>query len=87
MQDARAEKDGNLQLRRRVRNFSTCLRNFRTSADFSHQFRTGAKFSHSTAAPFCFAHNVFIRTLFWVILVPLERLKSVESKYSIKNTF
>ena len=65
------KKVGNLQLRRRVRNFRTCLRNFRTSA----------KFSHSTIAPFCFAHNFFIRTLFWVILVSLESLESVESKY------
>ena len=41
-----------------------------------------AKFLHSTAAPFCFDHNFFIRTSFLVILVPLERLESVESKYS-----
>ena len=46
------------------------------------KFCTIAKFSHSTAAPFCFEHNFFIRTSFWIILVPLESLESVESKYS-----
>ena len=49
------------------------LRNFATSSSFITQF--------------CFNHNFFIRTPFWVILVPLERLESVESKYSHKNTF
>ena len=33
------------------------------------------------AAPFCFDHKIFIQTPFWVILVPLEILESVESKY------
>ena len=34
-----------------------------------------------------FYHNVFIRTLFWVILVSLESLESVESKYRQKEHF
>ena len=76
IQDTREEKARNSQLRRR-------LRNFRTSANF----RTGAKFSHSTAAPFCFYHNFFIRTPFWVILILLESLESVKSKYSHKEHF
>ena len=36
------------------------------------------------AAQFGFDHNLFIRTPFWVFLVPLESLESVESKYSHK---
>ena len=48
------------------------LRIFATSLQFCSQF--------------CFDHNFFIRTLVWVILVPLESLESVESKYSQKKT-
>ena len=47
----------------------------------------GAEFSHSVVAPFCFDHNFFIRTPFWVILVMLEILESVESKYRQKEHF
>ena len=48
-----------------------------------------AKFRNPSniAAQFCFEHNFFIRTLFWVILIPLVRLESVESKYSQKEHF
>ena len=56
---------------------------FHTNANF----RIGAKFSHSTVAPFYFAHNFFMQTLSWVILVLLESLESVESKYSKKEHF
>ena len=34
-----------------------------------------------------FDHNFFIRIPFWVFLVPLEILESVESKYSQKEHF
>ena len=72
-----------------VQNFRSTVRNFRTSAKFctGANFLTGAKFSHSTAALFCFDHKFFIRTLIWVILVPLENLESVESKYIQKEHF
>ena len=59
-------------------------------AKFSHllaKFGTRCEFSHLTAAPFCFTHNFLIRTPFWVILVSLESLESVESKYNQKEHF
>ena len=36
---------------------------------------------------FCFAHNFLIQTPFWVILVSLESLESVEYKYVHKEHF
>ena len=38
------------------------------------------EFSQPVSPPFCFSHNFFIRTPFYVFLVPLEILESVESK-------
>ena len=54
--------------------------NSRTVLKFAHcaNFSACAKLLYF---PFCFAHNFLIRTLFWVILVSLESLESVESKY------
>ena len=49
-------------------NFASCEFFFATPSIFVVQF--------------CFDHNFFIRTLFWIILVSLEILESVESKYS-----
>ena len=54
------------------------------------KFRIGAIFFSAPlnfAAPFCFDHNFFIGTPFWVILVSLENLESVESKYILKEHF
>ena len=50
-------------------------------------FAPGAKFRTEQQPQFCFAHNFFIRTPFWVILVSLEILESVESKYIQKEHF
>ena len=54
------------------------------------KFRTVAKIRNLRkcfTSQFCFDHNLFIRTPFWVILVPLESLESSESKSSQKEYF
>ena len=74
-----------------VQNFTTC-ENFAGRCKFSNfalvqNFCTSANFSYSTETPFCFDHNFFIPTPFWVILVSFEILESVESKYIQKDHF
>ena len=49
---------------------------------FKKKKNSQCEISQTAAPSFCFDHNFFIRTPFWVILVPLESSESVESKYS-----
>ena len=56
---------------------------------YSAKFRSACEFLQLrfSALLDSFCHNFFIQTSFWVILVLLEILESVESKYSQKEHF
>ena len=57
------------------------------TAKFRSLISQPAKFCRIFATPVHFGHNFFIRTSIWMILVSLERLESVKSRYSQKEYF